>query len=523
MRAPHEVSRIDEFVTYWAHQTPQTPACILDDERITYRELRERIDRLARALIAHGVSKGDRVATLSPPNPDYLVCFLATSSIGAIWVGLNPRYRVEELRYVLEDSEPTILLTRTRVGDRSFKDDIGTLTADAPYLAKVVCLDEEQSSGGTMSLKDFEKAGESVPSATLARAREAAGGHDPCLIIYTSGSTGKPKGALLHHHGIARFSVKQNEIWPVSPLVTLNYFPINHAGCVTDISTPTLSAGGTIVFMEQFDPAGSLKLMEKERVTMWGSVPTTFQMQLELPDFDAYDLSAVQIVVWSGAAAPEALIRRLLEFSPNLANNYGMTETMVSTALTPTTDVDALCNSVGFAFPGVEIKLVASDGSEAPVGEPGEIWVRSEYNLAGYWRKPDATAEAITPDGFFKTGDLATLRPDGRYKIVGRIKEMYKSGGYNVYPREIEMALEEHPHVSMAAVVSIPDPVWQEVGVAYIVPRGDLSIPDLERYCRDRLANYKIPKRFVIEENLPLLPIGKVNKIALKALAADQS
>jgi acyl-CoA synthetase (AMP-forming)/AMP-acid ligase II len=516
-----EVRRIDEFVTHWAHATPDTCACVLDEERVTYRELQDRIDRLARALLAQGIAKGDRVATLSPPNPDYLVCFLATISIGAIWVGLNPRYRVDELRYVLQDSEPKVLLTRMQIGDRSFKDEISALMATTPSLERTVALDADVSIDGVISLQAFESGGEALPSQALTDAKEAAGGRDPCLIVYTSGSTGRPKGALLHHHGIARFSVRQNEIWPVSPLIVLNYFPINHVGCVTDISTPTLAAGGTLIFMEQFDPVGSLELMQKEGVTMWASVPSTFQMQLALPDFASYDLSAVQIVVWAGAAASEPLIRRLLELSPHLATNYGMTETMVSAALSPTTDFDALSNSVGPAFPGVEIKLMLADGREASPGEPGEIWVRSEYNLAGYWRKPEATAEAITPDGFFKTGDLAILRPDEKYKIVGRIKEMYKSGGYNVYPREVEMVLEDHPHVATAAVVSVPDPVWQEVGIAYISPNGDLTIAELERHCRETLANYKIPKRFVIEPDLPLLPIGKINKVALKKRAAE--
>jgi acyl-CoA synthetase (AMP-forming)/AMP-acid ligase II len=196
-----------------------------------------------------------------------------------------------------------------------------------------------------------------------------------------------------------------------------------------------------------------------------------------------------------------------------------MSETMVSTALAPTDDIDALANTVGAAFPGVEIKLVLPDGLEAPEGEPGEIWVRSDYNLARYWRRPEATAEAITADGFFKTGDLALQRPDGKFRIVGRIKEMYKSGGYNVYPREVEAVIEDHPNVAAAAVVSAPDPVWQEVGVAYVAPNGGLDPAELERHCRARLANYKIPKRFVIEPNMPLLPIGKIDKVTLKARA----
>lgn len=518
MRQPPQVNRIDELVSYWARETPDAVACVVDDERTTYAELREEIDRLAGAFVAFGIKKGDRIATLGPPNRDFLVSFLASASIGAIWIGLNPRYQLNELLYVLGDSEPRLLLTRTRLGDRDYGPEIRAFQDKARSIEQVIALDAPIP--GTLGLDAFCALAEHGDGAALASADAAVLDVDPCLIIYTSGSTGRPKGALLHHRGVTRFALRQNEIWPTDPLVTLNYFPINHAGCVTDLTVPTLAAGGTSVFMEEFDPARSMELMVKERVTMWGSVPSVFQMQLALESFNDYDLSAVQIVVWEGAAAPEPMIRRLLQLHARLTTNYGMTETMASTAMAPTSDLEALANSVGPAFPGVEIRLIQADGTDAPNGLPGEIWVRSDYNFAGYWRQPEATAEALTPDGFFKTGDLAIRRPDGAYKIVGRIKEMYKSGGYNVYPREIETVIEDHPAVVAAAVVAAPDPVWQEVGVAYVAPSGALDTADLERHCRAHLANYKVPKRFVIEPNLPLLPVGKIDKVTLKARAA---
>lgn len=519
MRHPAKVCRLDEFITFWALQSPDACACTLGDVRISYAELQQRVDRMAKALLASGVSKGVRVATLLPPNPDYLICFLATASIGGIWLGLNPRYQLEELGYVMQDSAPLILLTRTHIDGRDFGKEI-TALQKTPGLQTIVTLDDGTPLTNVTSRTEFEHRTDQISEEALSGARAAVDGFDPCLIVYTSGSTGRPKGALLHHHGIARFSTTQNALWPVSPAIALNYFPINHVACVCDISTPVLAAGGTIVFMEQFNPSGSLKLIQDEGVTYWASVPSTFQMQTALPDFENYDLTSVQLIAWGGAAAPEPLIRRLLAICPRLATNYAMTETMVTTALPPTSDIEALSNCVGPAFPGVEIKLMQADGSEAMTGESGEIWVRSDYNLAGYWQRPDATAEAMSKDGFFKTGDLAVLRPDGNYRIVGRIKEMYKSGGYNVYPREIEMVLEGHPSVTVAAVVSKPDPLWQEVGIAYLVADGDLDPDTLAEYCRTRLANYKIPKQFVIEPSLPLLPVGKVDKVELRRRAA---
>lgn len=219
---------------------------------------------------------------------------------------------------------------------------------------------------------------------------------------------------------------------------------------------------------------------------------------------------------------PVDLLRRLHAIHPRLATNYGMTETTSGiTAIEPTDDLEVLANSVGPAFPGVEIRLVDAGGNDVATGESGEIWARSPYNLLRYWNRARETAEALTSDGWFKTGDLAVRRPDGRYRIVGRLKEMFKSGGYNVYPREVETAIEAHPGVEQVAVVSIEDPTWQEIGVAFVVAREPLSIAEVEAWCRERLANYKIPKRFVFVTALPLLPIGKVDKPALKQMAVN--
>jgi len=216
---------------------------------------------------------------------------------------------------------------------------------------------------------------------------------------------------------------------------------------------------------------------------------------------------------------PDAMIGRLLQLGPPLATAYGMTETLQITATPMTRESECLVGSAGVPFAGVEIRLVDANGHSVESGEVGEVQVRSRYTLLGYWRQPDATATAMTADGYFRTGDLAQKRADGSYRIVGRLKEMFKSGGYNVYPREIEALLEAHPAVAMAAVVSVPDPVWQEVGVAYIVPRAPLTPEQIRAWCRERLANYKIPKRIVIDTALPLLPIGKIDKQQLQERA----
>jgi acyl-CoA synthetase (AMP-forming)/AMP-acid ligase II len=514
------MQRISDFVRWFAERTPDAEAAVLDDARITYAMLHERVDALALALLAAGVKKGDRVATLSPPNPDYLETFLASASIGAIWLGLNPKYRTDELAYVAGDAEPVVLFARTEFGDRRYDDEIAAMLLAAPSIRHVVALDDAGGATNIASRAAFIDRGAITTDARLAFARSDCGGRDACLLVYTSGSTGQPKGALLHHEGLIAFSLGQNRLWPLTSQRFLNYFPINHVGCAVDITMPTLAAGGCLVFMEQFAPDVALALMERERVSAWASVPTVFQMQLELPDFKRYDLSAVELIIWEGAAMPADVIRRLRTIQPLMATNYGMTETTSAmTIVQPTDDEDVLANSVGVAFEGVDIRLMGDDGAELAHGETGEVQVRSMYNTLGYWRQPEATATAFTTDGWFRTGDLAMQRPDGRYRIVGRIKEMYKSGGYNVYPREVEDVLQAHADVVMAAVVGCPDARWQEVGVAYIVARPALNVVQLNSHCRARLANYKIPKRFVLCDALPLLPIGKVDKVELSRRA----
>jgi acyl-CoA synthetase (AMP-forming)/AMP-acid ligase II len=422
---PALLPRISDYAALHARDRPQAVAMVLGDRRITYKEQHQSIERLARALLAAGVKKGDRVATLQTPHPNFFVAFLATASIGAIWVGLNPRYRVEELKHVITDSEPVVLLTRTQIEGRRYDDEIAALKAAAPQLRHIVVFDRDPEIAGAESMETFLARGDSTTDDALNTARENCGGRDPCLIVYTSGSTGKPKGALLHHDGISAFSIEQVRIWPVDPYRIVNYFPINHVGSVIDCATPCLIAGGTMVFMEAFDPTECLSLMQRERVTVWGSVPSVFQMQLALPNFDTYDLAAVQLILWEGAAMPADLITRLIRICPRLATNYGMTETTSAiTVVEPTNNEDVLANSVGGAFPGVEIRLADSDGKQVDDGVAGEVQTRSRFNLLGYWRKPGATAAAFTPDGFFKTGDLAVRRPDGRYRIVGRLKEM---------------------------------------------------------------------------------------------------
>jgi fatty-acyl-CoA synthase len=371
----------------------------------------------------------------------------------------------------------------------------------------------------------FEGRGALVSNEELARARALVDPGDAAMLVYTSGTTGRPKGAMLPHRGLVKCSEVQAKIWTADPLRILNNFPINHVGCVGDICCYVLVSGGTIVFMEQFEPAEIPGTIQRERITVYGQIPAMFSMTLEAADRRAgwragSVLKSVQIIIWSGAAASRELILKLREITPRMSSSYGLTESVGSvTYVRDTDDLEILADTIGWPHPAYEFRLASPEGEPVPVGEPGEIQVRGDFIMLGYLNRPEATREAIDDEGWLHTGDLAVERPDGAIKLIGRLKEMFKSGGYNVYPREIEIALEAHPAVRLAAVISVPDPLYVEVGHAFVVADG-VTDDQLREHCRTRLANYKVPKRFTIAAELPLLPIGKVDKRALKAMVA---
>jgi len=510
--------RITDYIGRWVQAAPDREAAVLGDIRITYAELERRVDRLARALLAAGVKRGDRVATLCTPHPDFYVTFLASSSIGAMWLGLNPRYTLDELRYVVNDATPSVVFARTKIGDRDYMPDLVALCKGCETIRELVVLPGDPVPAAGVTLDLFEHGAESISDEELARARALVEPGDAAMLVYTSGTTGRPKGAMLPHRGLVKCSEVQSKIWTADPLRILNNFPINHVGCVGDICCYVLVSGGTIVFNEQFDPKEVLKTIEKERISAYGQIPAMFAMTLASDDARKTDFSSVQIIIWSGAAASRELILKLREITPRMSSSYGLTESVGSvTYVHDTEDLEILSDTIGWPHPAYEFRLASPDGTPVPAGEPGEIQVRGDFIMLGYLNRAEATREAIDEQGWLHTGDLAVARPDGAITLIGRLKEMFKSGGYNVYPREIEIALEAHPAVRIAAVIGVPDPLYVEVGHAFVVADG-VTDAELREHCRTRLANYKVPKRFTISADLPLLPIGKVDKRALRAM-----
>lgn len=515
--APAELPLLIDYLEHYAAVAPDREAMVLGALRWTYRQVADQVDRLTRAFLAGGIAKGDRVAIMGTPRPECFAGFLAASSIGAIVLGLNPKFPPSELSYFVGDAEPRLLLGFAADAEGDHRETLRALGDHSPAVERVVALGD--GTRDTLPWARFLAEGDAVPADAVRRARAEVAPADPALIVYTSGTTGRPKGAVLPHHGLSFCSRVQAEHWGGDDIRLLVNLPVNHIGFMGDMCAYALVAGATAFFMEKFDPIGILELIQAERLTGWGQVPTMFQITVAMPQFPQYDLSSLERIIWGGACAPRELLETLAATGARLATSFGMTETTGSITYTDDdADMDQLVNTVGRPDPRFEVRIARDDGTPVRAGEEGEIQVRGGHIMIEYWRRPEATAAAIDADGWLHTGDVALLRPDGAYSIRGRLSGMYKSGGENVYPREVEMVLEQHPGVAMAAVVGVPDPLYQEVGHAFVMPNWGAAptADELRAFCRERLANFKVPKEFFIRDLLPMLPIGKVDRVALR-------
>ncbi|WP_152563770.1 MULTISPECIES: class I adenylate-forming enzyme family protein [Actinomadura] len=510
----HDLQRITDYAAHWARVDADQEMLTHAEIRLTRGQVEEQSAALARAFLAAGVRRGDRVAVLGNPRPEFYVSFLAAARIGAIWQGLNPKYTGGELDHVVSDSGPCVLMGLSD----GYRDTLESLRDRLGLGSQVVTAGE--------SWVAFLRAGETVTADELGRAEAAVESGDPAVLVYTSGTSGRPKGALLSHRGLVKCCVIQADRWYDERPRMLCDLPINHIGCLGDICSSVVVAGGVVHFMERYARSGVLEAIARERIEYWLAIPTQFLLAVGTPEWAKVDLSSLKRAIWGGAAAPRELILELQKRVPVVCTSYGMTETVGSVIYTDDDDdIEALANTVGRPDPRYDVRVARSDGTRCDIGEEGEIHVRGDFIMLGYLNRPDATAEAIDSDGWLHTGDVGLVDEDGRVRLAGRLTDMFKSGGYNVYPREIELALEEHPRVLAAAVIGTPDELYSEVGVAFVIPHDDKGPTgdELRTFLRTRLANYKIPKRFDVRRELPRLAIGKVDKRALRDIASRQA
>ena len=518
------LARISDYPKHYAETCPGSEAIVASARSLGYAAFDRAIDAVARAMLALGIGKGDRVAMLAVPRPEYLIHFMATARIGAIWLGLNPRYQLDELDYVLGDASPRLVCAMLQIEGRDYREEFTTLAATRLENATLVALDGSPAHIGAEAFLDwtgFIDAGQSVEDDKLSEAAADIQIEDPALVVYTSGTTGQPKGALLSHRAIVTTARIQCEHWWAEPFRILNNLPINHIGGAVQMACQAIVAGGANVLMERFDPVAMPGVVKRTGITVMHQVPTMYHLLLEKGRPTPDQFASLQTLVWSGGPAPLPLIRELHRFAPQLYTSYGLTEAGGEVLYTPEGASDEiLSETVGWPDPRIDVRLGSEDGQGATIADIGEIQVRGPTVVSGYFQRPDATRQAWTPDGWLRTGDLGQRRPDGLFRIVGRLKEMFKSGGYNVYPREVELVLERHPGVAMAAVVGVPDAVYGEVGHAWVLASAQpATAAELEAFCREHLANYKVPKHIHISDELPMLPVGKINKVALRQTA----
>ncbi|SHG62607.1 fatty-acyl-CoA synthase [Thermosyntropha lipolytica DSM 11003] len=525
-RTEGALTLVSDYMKSAALKFPDKPAFIFRDQKITYQEFAANVERLACYLLKIGINKGDRIAYLTIPRPEFFYLYMAASRIGAIVVGIGTRHTDTEIEYILNNSEASCLFSISKMYEFDYQQRIPGILKNCPSVKHVVIFDDVpriENAVGFQEIIDKEYQ-EFLP---LLEGREKQVSTDDVLIIvYTSGSTGKPKGAMLTHRNIihlglieiAQCGATPDDIW-------MNHLPMNHISGATEVGTTAIIAHSTQV-LEPFNPVKTLQLIQEHKITILGQVPTMFVMEFALEDYNSYDLSSLRTVVISGAPAPLEVLKKIkTTMCDNCYNCLGLTElTGLITYTEPGAFLEKLNETVGKVVPEVEMKLVDKERREVPQGQIGEIAYRGTVVCKGYYKMPEANKASFDEEGWFYSGDLGFIDENGDLRLVGRSKEMYITGGENVYPAEIEEYIMRYPGVMLAACVAIPDEVYGEVGRAYIVPKPGMSIDleDLKNYLSKHLAKYKIPREFVLRDYLPMTLLGKIDKKTLREEVAKE-
>jgi fatty-acyl-CoA synthase len=474
----------------------------LSGQTRTYRELDERAARCAAAFAAVGVGAEDRVAILCRNRVEFFEVMFACAKLGAILTPLNWRMPAAELAPLMADCQPKLLVFG--------REDAATASALRHEGLVLIALDDCAGEGFEARLSA------QAPLATKRRWR----GEDIWCLLYTSGTTGMPKAviqtyqmALVNYINVEQaFGMRRDDR-------TLNFLPLFHTAGIHLLTLPTLMAGGMVLQLPSFDADCVIDALSAGRVDAFFAVPAVYRELALHPRFAGADFSQVRSWGCGGAPLPDALAELYGAKGVRVCNGYGMTETGPTAFVAAPEDALRKIGSVGRPQMLLEARIVGRNGEDSAEGEVGEIWMRGPGLTPGYWRRPEANAQSFSPDGWLKSGDLGRRDADGCYYVVGRLKEMYISGGENVYPAEVENALARHPAVLEAAVVGVADERWGEVGHAFVQLRAEaprIDAPALIHFCRRQLAHYKAPRHITIVADLPRTPAGKVSKHLLR-------
>ncbi len=501
-------------------------AVVVDDRTVSAAQLSTMATDAARALIAAGVERGDRVAIWAPNSLEWIVAALGVTTAGAVLVPVNTRFRGSEAGYVLQRSGARVLFTVRGFLDTDYPALLAEANFELPALEHVVLLagePVEDPARNEAAWDAFVACGNAVPAAAVDERVAALGPDDPGDILFTSGTTGSPRGVVMAHGQTLQAFLDWTD-W-VELREGDRYLIVNPFFHMFGYKAGVLAAlmrGATIYPVAVFDPATVLQLVERHRITVLPGPPTLYQSLLDHPDAARHDLSSLRLAVTGAADIPVELIRRVREELPfeRILTGYGLTEAGTVTGSKAGGDFEHIAKTVGVPFPTFEVRTVDESGADVAPGEPGEVVVRGETVMRTYFDDPEATAAAIDADGWLHTGDLGAFDPDGSLRIVGRIKDVFIVGGFNAYPAEIENLLLGHPRVAQAAVIGVPDERLGEVGIAFVVasPGAPLEPAEIIAWAKREMANYKVPRSVELLDELPLNATGKVVKDELRAL-----
>lgn len=516
MKAPLYISPpgvgIDHLLRQGAQRSADKIALVDDLRSITYGEAEVASNRMARWLAANGVRRGDRVALILPNGIAFIVAELAILRLGAVKVPLNIRFAVPEVLYALADCAPTVLIATPDYAAR-----LQAERAQMPSLGAIITVGGAVS--GCAVYEDIVASGDPSPVAA-----EAYDDNDPVLIRYTGGTTGRPKGVVHTHRSyvaVVLDVVRENMLAEQDTALHLGH--LSHG--LNFMWPAWYMLGATQVLRERFDPTATWADFSRHKVTWVYMVPTMIHMLLDADDRRA-DVSTLRSFTYASAPMPVPLLRRAIaRFGRIFTQVYTLSEApVITTMMRPhehietETDCGPRLGSIGREVPTFELRLIDDEGRDVASGAVGEIAVRSINSMAGYWNLPGETARTLV-DGWLRTGDMARRASDGFLHLADRKKDIVITGGFNVWPKEVEDALLGHPDVAQAAVVGAPDEKWGEIVVAYVVPKAGRtpSAEALVAHCRERLADYKKPRRVHLVDALPLTPVGKISRAALRA------
>ena len=480
----------------------------IEKKLYTYKDLDFRANQLGRVLMNNGISKGDRVAMFSTNRIECVDLFLATGKIGAILVPFNVRLSIQELDYLIKKTKPSIFFYEPKLESQVI--DI----KEKKLVPKYVAMGRKSVLRDPTSQDLIQKvSGTPIERPTI-------NFEDPHLILFTGGTTGLPKGATLPHRLLFWNSVNTILSWSLEPDdVQPLLFPLFHTGGWNVLLVPFYHLGAKTILMGDFSPEETIRIIEQEKCTIVIGVPTMFHIIANTPEFKSVKFESVRIFISGGAPCPVAIMENYWAKNKLFKMGYGLTEVGPNNFYLPEDKIKQKPTSVGLPVFHCDMKIIDTKTDEiVKQGEVGELLLRGPHIFSGYWDEPEETKKTIEPDGWVHTGDLAMQDKEGFYYIVGRRKEMYISGGENVYPVEIEELLFKHPAIDLAAVIGVPDEKWGEVGKAFItIKQGEeVTTNEIKDYLVDRLAKYKVPKYFEIRESLPTSATGKILKRELE-------